>query len=196
MQEPNKSILRNDFRARRANVPIEERTQAGARIRALLLDLPQTRHVRSVLLYLSAKGEVDTWPLLDHFWGQDVTVLLPRCRKHAPGLMDIHVVRSPQDLGPGAFGLTEPLPETTTRLTEPRPDLIVLPALAFDHRGYRLGYGGGYYDRFLCALPPDTCLVGLAYAFQVVPRLPADAWDIPVHHIITETAVITTEHLA
>jgi len=194
MQESNKAELRNLFRTRRHNLTRDKRSDASARIRTRLLDLPETRLAGSVLLYVPTKNEVDTWPLLEHFWTVGVQILLPRCRDNQPGFMDIHAVNSAAELGPGQFGLTEPILGLAPLVTEPEPDLILVPALAFDRRGFRLGFGGGYYDRFLTRLTHPHLRVGLAYDFQIAERLPAEPWDMPVQRIITQDTIIFTEN--
>ena len=69
---------------------------------------------------------------------------------------------------------------------------MVVPGVAFDREGRRLGHGFGYYDRFLATLPGDVTRVGLAFANQVIPEVPVDAWDVPVHALVTEEGVVKT----
>jgi 5-formyltetrahydrofolate cyclo-ligase len=190
MQEPNKSQLRIALRGLRQNLHPDLVKQDSARIRERLLELEQIRAARSVMLYLPTRGEVDTWPLLDHFWALGIEVLLPRCRAEQPGVMDIFAVTSSRDFGPGCFGLIEPHPLQARPVPAPRPDVILVPALAFDRQGYRLGFGGGYYDRFLPTLIHAPLLIGLAYRFQVLDRLPFDPWDCPVHLVVTPDQVL------
>lgn len=185
MQEPSKNQLRNALRGLRQNLHPDLVSQDSARIRERLLDLEQIRAAHSVMLYLPTRGEVDTRPLLDHFWDIGIEALLPRCRAEQPGVMDIFAVTSARDLGPGCFGLTEPNPALARPVPAPRPDVVLVPALAFDRKGYRLGFGGGYYDRFLPTLNYAPLLIGLAYRFQVLDRLPVDPWDCPVHLVTT-----------
>lgn len=194
MQESNKAELRNLFRSKRHNLSQADRNEASARIRTRLLGLPEVRLAKSVMLYVPTKNEVDTWPLLEHFWTVGVEVLLPRCRDDQPGFMDIHAVDNAAELGPGQFGLTEPILGLAPLVTEPEPDIILVPALAFDRRGFRLGFGGGYYDRFLSRLACQHLRVGLAYDFQIAERLPAESWDIPVQRVITQDTIICTEN--
>ncbi len=194
MQESNKAELRNLFRTKRHNLSPAERSEASASIRTRLLGLPEVRRARSVLLYVPTKNEVDTWPLLELFWTTGVSVLLPRCRDNQPGFMDIHAVRDPNELGSGQFGLIEPVLGLARLVTEPAPDIVLVPALAFDQRGFRLGFGGGYYDRFLPRLTQPHLRIGLAYDFQLAKHLPAEPWDIPVQRIITQDTIIFTEN--
>ena len=193
MQEPNKNDLRSLLRQRRQNLPLDLVQKDSALIRERLLSLAGIHDARSVMLYLPARGEVDTWPLLDHFWQRGCEVLLPRCRDGAPGIMDAYAVTSREELGAGSFGLIEPRADLAPLVPDARPEVILVPALAYDRRGYRLGFGGGYYDRFLPALALPPLLVGPAYAFQFLDRLPVEPWDQPVDLVVTPD---TTLHVS
>lgn len=192
MQERTKPRLRATLLETRQNLPPGQILEDSARIRDRLLGLDRFRNARSVMLYLPARGEVDTWPLLDHFWKLGCEVLLPRCREKAPGHMDVHAVLSREQLAPGHFGLTEPRPDMATLVNSPEPDAILVPALGYDRRGYRIGFGGGYYDRFLAALPELPVLIGPAFSFQLLEWVPADPWDIPVHFVTTPEKTVRT----
>ena len=190
MQESSKNLLRIDLRRQRQNLPLNLVQEDSARIRDNLLSLERIRLASSVMLYLPARGEVDTWPLLDHFWARGSEVLLPGCRDNAPGIMDAYSVTSREELGPGCFGLIEPRADRARLVRAPEPEVIILPALAFDRRGYRLGFGGGYYDRFLPTLGHAPLLVGPAYAFQVLHSIPVEPWDRPVEMIVTPESIL------
>ena len=190
MQEPSKNLLRIALRKHRQELPLNLVQEDSARIRENLLSLDRIRLAASVMLYLPARGEVDTWPLLDHFWARGSEILLPRCCDGSPGIMDAYSVTSREDLGPGCFGLIEPRMERAILVKNPQPEVIIVPALAFDRRGYRLGFGGGYYDRFLPTLGCTPLLVGPAYAFQVLDSIPVEPWDQPVEMIATPESIL------
>ncbi|PKN42085.1 MAG: 5-formyltetrahydrofolate cyclo-ligase [Deltaproteobacteria bacterium HGW-Deltaproteobacteria-18] len=190
MQEPSKNLMRIALRKHRQELPLDLVQEDSARIRENLLSLDRIRLAASVMLYLPARGEVDTWPLLDHFWARGSEILLPRCCDGSPGIMDAYSVSSREDLGPGCFGLIEPRMERAIRVPNPQPEVIILPALAFDRRGYRLGFGGGYYDRFLPTLGCTPLLVGPAYAFQILDSIPVEPWDRPVEMIVTPESIL------
>ncbi len=190
MQEPSKSHLRIALRRQRQNLSPELVQEDSARIRDRLLRLDRFREARSVMLYLPARGEVDTWPLLDHFWSQGSEILLPRCCETAPGIMEAYAVASREDLGPGCFGLVEPQAMRARKVPAPEPEVILVPALAFDRRGYRLGFGGGYYDRFLPTLACSPLLIGPAYAFQILESIPVEPWDRPVEVLVTPDTLL------
>ena len=99
------------------------------------------------------------------------------------------VGRYPEDLVPGVFGIPEPR-EACPAIAPEEIDLVLVPGVAYDINGYRLGYGRGYYDRFLPRLRPGALTVGLAYAFQIVPTVYPEAHDRPVRLIVTEEGII------
>jgi 5-formyltetrahydrofolate cyclo-ligase len=194
-----KRALRREVRARLRAMSLEARTHASAEIRERLLKSPQFREARTLHCYMSLPLEVDTAPLLRAAFEGGKRVYVPfqipeRDRlgvaAWTPGL----------NMAPGPLGILEPGAEH--RLQElPEPiDLVLVPGLAFDRKGNRLGRGKGYYDRFLASLPPRpvtdpasrTALVALAFAHQVVPEVPRDPWDVPVSHILTEIEAILT----
>lgn len=154
MQERSKSALRTAFRQLRQHLDPGQAATDSSMVRERLLNLDRFRQARSVLLYLPTSGEVDTWPLLDHFWKMGNQVLLPRCRPHEPGIMDAYAVTSRHDLAQGSFGLTEPRPDLARLIPQPDPEVVLIPALAFDRRGYRLGFGGATTTAFCPPCPP------------------------------------------
>ena len=190
MQEPGKKLLRASMLERRLNLDPDTVREHSARILERLLSLDRVREARSAMLYLPARGEVDTWPLLDHYWRNGSEVLLPRCCNGRPGIMEAYAVTSRADIAPGCFGLMEPRDDLARLVPEPRPEVVLIPALAFDRRGYRLGFGGGYYDRFLPALTSSPLLVGPAYAFQILESLPVEPWDCPVQLLVTPEEIL------
>ena len=186
----DKSELRRLVRQRRQELSAGD---AGAercrRIQKRLMESEFWQRCRLVVLYISVKGEADTSMLLSEAWNSGKTVFLPRCRPEEPGIMDMIACRGRDELQPSRFGIPEPVFDSGSRLLSKaeRDDagtLVVVPALTFDRKGFRLGYGGGYYDRFL---EGSHCLsTGLAFHDLLVDRLPHDAWDRPVGAVCTE----------
>jgi len=136
--------------------------------------------------------EVQTSLLLEHALALGKRVYLPRVV--GKGILHFSPFSADTALEKGPYGIAEPA-RSVHGLAAPcfakeEPDcLFVLPALAFDRSGVRLGYGGGYYDRFLSSLGANV-LLGLCFSFQFVPRLPCDKWDQRVHAICTEEALL------
>ncbi len=183
----DKGALRQEMLAKRQALARDFVAASSAVVTQRVRDLPQWQTAREVLAYLPVRNEVDTTALAAEVLEAERRLLLPRCRDGQAGLLDIGCISSLADARPGRFGILEPRQELCLRPEAFAPDLILVPGLAFDAQGARLGFGGGYYDRLL-ALPMATgaYVVGLCFAFQVVARLPVEAWDRPVDAVVTE----------
>lgn len=181
-----KQALRASMQARRREQPAKEAAAASALAQRHLLNAPCWHKAHSIAAYAGVRGEVATDALLEAAWMQGKRLLLPRCGA-APGHMDFVACTSPLDLRPARFGLLEPAPELPPEGADaPSPDLIIVPAVAFDRAGNRLGYGGGYYDRHLARAGAHTTIIGLVFSFQIIDHLPVEPWDCPVRALCTE----------
>ncbi len=191
----DKSELRRRLRKRRTELSSGEEGRARClAVDMRLLESPFWQRSRRVVLYVSVKGEVDTALLLERAWKEGREVFLPRCRPEEPGRMDMIACRGPEELVPSSFGIPEPVLSAESRLLSLRDlsdgdrTLIVVPGLAFDRDGFRLGYGGGYYDRMLAL---SRCPgVGLTFHDLLLERLPRDAWDRSVKAVCTEEELL------
>ena len=138
---------------------------------------------QTILAYFSFRGEPDLSPLFKetrHRWG------FPRCVGDS---LSWHIWRPGDTLQTGAYGILEPDPDAPT-LQPAEVDLIFVPAVACDYQGYRLGYGGGYYDRLLSSVEWATKpTIGIVFDFAYVPQLPVDPWDKPLQAVCTETGL-------
>ena len=149
------------------------------------------RYAEVLLLYYPRSDEIDIRPVITAALAAGKKVALPRCKNSRQ--MDFCFIQSESDLAPGMFGLMEPKEDCPLfDLTEENKGvLMALPGLAFDHEGYRLGYGRGYYDRYLDGQKITTA--GLVYSDFVVRRLPHGRYDLPVHFIVTEKGVTLSD---
>ena len=167
-------------RAARAAAPAD----AAARVADhFLADLADPGH-DVVSGYWPVRDELDPRPLLERLRARGSVIALPVV-VGAGQALEFRVWDAATELARGPFGIAEPGPAAPVV----RPDLVLVPMLAFDGDGYRLGYGGGYYDRSLAALrggPAAVTAVGLAFAGQAVARLPRDAWDQRLDRVVTE----------
>ena len=155
-------------------------------IMAGLLRLSEIYDADNVLLYASYGSEVDTWDIAQELLERDIRIAYPKCSKD--GSMTFHVVSDLSQLKKGLFGICEPDGSL------PSPDITdktvcVVPGLAFSLSGERLGYGGGFYDRFLERYP-DIITIGLAYEATTAMKLPSEKHDIAVKFVITEERTV------
>ncbi|HKK32903.1 MAG TPA: 5-formyltetrahydrofolate cyclo-ligase [Desulfomicrobiaceae bacterium] len=191
MQAESKAAIRKRLLTRRRALSADEIREKSLRILDNVCSLTAWTTARRILLYLPINGEVDTWPLLRTVWAEHRTALLPCCRSGEPGIMDIFEVQNEEQVKPGYCGIPEPDRSCCRLVEECIPDLAVIPGVGFDRQGYRLGYGGGYYDRFLAGQRTTrTLLAGLGYGLQLVKALPREPWDMPMDLIITETGIL------
>ena len=182
-----KRELRQRFLAWRENLSAEVCAAAGWAIGERVEGLTFWRQAQSILLYYSCRGEVDTLGLAASGWRAGKTVLLPRIK--TGGRFDPVVWEEGIVLKKGPFGI--PAPEGAPY--EGPVDLVLLPGVAFDQRGGRLGYGGGYYDRFLAGRTGETRALGLAYEGQLVAELPLEPHDVRLDAVVTEERIIWPE---
>jgi 5-formyltetrahydrofolate cyclo-ligase len=182
-----KAQLRARMRALRRELPADAASSAARNAAERVLGLlgPSGLARREVALFLSLPQEIDTGPLALLLRSAGAALSLPRMVGRDTALR-FHRWSPGDPLRSGAMGVQEPLPEQPEII----PDVIVVPLLAFDRRGYRLGYGGGYYDRTLGDLRRRTRVlaIGLAFALQEVERVPTTERDQPLDWIVTETA--------
>jgi 5-formyltetrahydrofolate cyclo-ligase len=142
----------------------------------------------TVVLYASKDKEVATDLIMSEALGSGRRVLFPKILREAHELSLVEV-DDPATLAPGAFGLLEPTGSETVPVGSLGRALICVPGLAFSRDGYRLGRGGGYYDRLLAEAAPRAQSVGLAYAFQVLDRVPRSPSDVRLNLIVSESAL-------
>jgi len=184
-----RKALRQRSLATRDRLSPEERGQKSRVITERLLALPEFAAAGSVFIFVSFRSEVETMPLIRQClaMGKQVSVPLTLAGEHR---LLAFAIRDPeQDLAPGYCGIPEPRPG----LPPVAPSAIeaaVVPGSVFSPDGGRLGYGGGYYDRFLQNEAPQALRVGLAFELQLVEALPLAEHDQPMDCLITETRLI------
>ncbi|CAM2056574.1 5-formyltetrahydrofolate cyclo-ligase [Desulfovibrionales bacterium] len=190
----DKQTIRTTFLAWRQMLDPAIVREHSERIQWQVLALSDWITARTVLLYMPFRNEVNTGTLLNAAWAAGKQVFLPRCRPNTKNCLELVCVTDLTVIQPGAYGIHEPDQNICPADKDYIPDLVAVPAVAFDRCGFRLGYGGGYYDRYLAGLPRTTHetsrTVGLAYSFQILDRIPADPWDQPINILATEEELI------
>lgn len=132
---------------------------------------------------ISQEHEIDTTPIIKQAWKDGKTIAVPKCNPKQKELI-FRTLTSFDQLETVYFGLKEPMEQETEEVDKERIDLMLVPGLIFDRRGYRIGYGGGFYDRYLANYNQTT--IALATEEQLIDQVPNDSYDIPVQHFITE----------
>jgi 5-formyltetrahydrofolate cyclo-ligase len=183
-----KRAMREQMLAIRDAIDPDARATASAGIAARILALPSFAAATCVLLTLPYRSEWDTRSLFAAARGAGKTVALPRVDGDAR-MLALHEVRDiATDTAPGHRGIPEPRAELP-RIGVESIDWVLVPGVAFDPDGRRLGDGGGFYDRLLALLRPGTPRIAGAFEAQVVPQVPAAPHDLPVDRIATESRI-------
>jgi len=182
----DKVKLRKEILARRKALSKEERKALSRKILQHFLESPFFSKARTIFLYASFGSEVETFELIGKAILRGKLIALPRTHLREKKL-SFHRLYTLGELVPGPYGILEP-PGTNLEIPLERADLVIVPGVAFDRRGYRLGYGGGFYDRLLSKT--RVLKIALAFALQVLPKIPTKAHDIRVDYIFTEREVI------
>ena len=182
----DKGEFRKGMRIRRRAVPVAEREEASAQICRQLIaraDVKAAMAARSAFaVYLALPDEIDLAPFVERLWAAECPVLLPAWRD---GAYVLARYRRETALVAGPMGVREPQREEGGNGCVPEPAVWIVPGLAFTHAGARLGYGGGWYDRFLAAARPEAVSIGVAYAFQIVDSIPSEPHDIPLTAVVS-----------
>ena len=184
----DKASWRRELLHRREDISSTERRRAELEICEAALKLPELKSARTIGLYAALGGEVSLDRLAIRLCLAGKGIALPVADRGNKNLV-FRWVGHWRQLQRGCYGIREPLP-VCEALSPENLDLLFLPGLGFDRRGFRLGYGAGYYDRFLARLPEKCLAIGTAFAGQVVPLLPTETHDHPVRILLTELEII------
>lgn len=187
-----KTELRKLIKEKRKTFSKKDLDKLSLTISDNLLSLKEMAYAKNVLIYVSTKGEVDTLGLIEELFKLGKIVYVPKVIDIKTGLMRFYKISSLEDLEPGCMNILEPK-ESLEILEESLIDdsfVIVMPGLAFDKKGHRLGYGGGFYDRFNARVYSGLLKLALSFDFQLVDELIANEFDIDVDKVITENEII------
>lgn len=188
----NKAAIRTEMLARRDAMPRPEIERIGEALTARLLALPEYAAARSVLATMAIGSEWDTRPFLDRARADGKAVILPRLTPPPRRLALYRVDDLDRHLVPGVWNIPEPDPDRCEPAVFADVDLAIVPALAVDRRGFRIGYGAGYFDRLLEARGPRPwCVTAIAAGF-VVDHVPDGEYDVPVDQVVDERGDVAT----
>ena len=180
--ESKDAIRRRLLRLRRS-MDEKKRLKLSREIKRNLFDLPEYRSAEVVMFYMAHDKEVETREMIAESL-KNKRILLPKVDIKEGKIVPVEI-KNLDDVEKGAFGIYEPRGKEEY---SGKIDMVIVPGIAFDLRGYRIGYGKGFYDRFLKDV--SSLKVGLAFDFQVVGRIIEDVNDVPVDIVITERRII------
>jgi len=181
--QQSKNRLRVKLKSLRALVSPSMAEAASQSVWNILAATPEFTKAKAVGAFASTPTEINTFSILENSLESGKKLFLPRVAKDKSGF-DYYRVDSLKNLSPGHFGIPEPIGNRKAKWEE--LDLVLVPGLAFDKKGNRLGYGQGYYDQALPRLKKSCWTIGLAYSFQVDDEVPNSPRDVPVMALLTE----------
>lgn len=180
-----KRELRSRMRDERAAIPEAARVQMASAVEERLFSLPEVRNAGTVMAFSSFGSEISTKDIIARLLESGRRVLLPYVDEAGIEAAEVTLEEPPRATGGGPAE-----PQTRTPVPPEAIDVVIVPGLAFDPSGFRLGYGGGHYDRFLRRLPDRSLRVGLAFHSQVVDRVPRGSGDERLHLVLTDRETI------
>ncbi|HET7579798.1 MAG TPA: 5-formyltetrahydrofolate cyclo-ligase [Bacillales bacterium] len=185
----NKKQLRQVMKKKMEELPKGTYRTLCSNITERLTELPEWKEAGIIGITLSMKHEINTEPVIQQAWAANKKVASPKSDPKEKS-MDFRLLNSFEDVEEAFAGIREPVLARTKPVAPHDIDLLVVPGLLFDERGYRIGFGGGFYDRFLLKYQGPT--VSLAFEMQMVNSLPVESFDRPVDLIITDQRIIRT----
>lgn len=184
-----KKQIRQDILNLRNSISKEDIEKKSRLIYDRLVSFSKYKDSKTILSYINFGSEVITSTIIDYSLKNGKTVNIPYCIKETKEMVACRFT-SWTDLAVSTYGILEPIKEKIFIADRSAIDFILIPGAAFDKSGNRVGYGAGYYDRFLCSINSNIPKVALAYSIQIAPKVPRGIYDIPVDYIITEEGII------
>lgn len=187
-----KSEVRKKILAVRSGLPESEVSCKSAVICDKIVNSPIFSRAGTVFCYMDFRNEVRTGGIIRECLRAGKKVGLPMVNNGGMErrLLAYDIKDPDNDVGKGAYGIMEPCSDKLRPMEESEIDLVIVPGVAFDMQRQRLGYGAGYYDRFLNQLRPDCVKIGIAFDVQIVDRIPVEEHDIKMDAVITESRII------
>jgi 5-formyltetrahydrofolate cyclo-ligase len=185
-----KKMLRKEVLTQCELISHDEVLSFSQEIARRLFALPEYRAAKTVMYFLNYNKEVYTLDMVPQTLAHGKRVVAPKTVHSERRMILSEILDVQEDLAPGLKNIPEPKPEKLRPVPAREIDFVVVPGVAFDEKGNRLGYGGGYYDRFFDELSVGVPLVAVTYELQILPSVPVASWDRRVDIIITEKRVI------
>jgi len=195
MPQTERTLLRKKILATRDRLTPQERHQKSCAITNALWRIDRFAQAKTVFVYVNYKSEVETLPLIRQCLEKKMRVAVPLTMPETGRLIPYEIHDPAADLQPGYCSIPEPIAERLEPIAPASIEVVILPGSVFDTSGGRLGYGGGYYDRFLDQEAPQALRIGVAFECQVVTAVPLLPHDQPLHCLVTEERIVTTDKI-
>ncbi|MGN1266370.1 MAG: 5-formyltetrahydrofolate cyclo-ligase [Dorea sp.] len=174
-----KDKIRKEILEIRKNLSHDFVEETSKMIMKKIIGSPEYQNADYILCYIDVRKEVQTKILIEDAWNKGKIVAAPRVEGEDSRNMEFYQINSFEQLSKGTFGILEPNAACKRITTIPENSIIIVPGVAFDLRGNRIGYGAGYYDSYFQKYP-DIYKIAPVYPFQIVPKIPAEEHDIKV----------------
>ena len=185
----DKKILRKRILKLRDELDSKYREDSSQKIFNELSKLKEFKNAETVMTFVSFSTEVDTKLFIEKCWSLGKRIITPLAKMKSKEL-EIYEINNWEQLQPGVYDILEPIPDKK-RLVDPiEIDFVINPGVAFDINLNRIGYGGGFYDRFYHRLSKNCIRVAVGFDTQIVDKVPVDEYDVPVDMLITENRII------
>jgi 5-formyltetrahydrofolate cyclo-ligase len=185
-----KANLRKEMLQQRKTMETQNVSSYSNKIISAIMELPEFINSKNIMLYLSFNKEVNTYPLARWCLDNGKTVIAPYCIESEREIVPYKITNLLNDLTKSSFGVMEPKHDILQKANIEDIDLIIVPGVAFDKNCNRLGFGAGYYDRFLPKRLKHTPAIGIAYDYQIIDEVPTSEYDVPLDFIITQERII------
>lgn len=186
----NRHHLRKSILGARDRLRPDDRHEKSRAVMHNFWSLPELQAWSTLFVYVNFRSEVETVELIKKCLSRGIRVAVPLVDAAAVSMIPLLIQDPEKDLAPGYYNIPEPDPAKTQRVAPGEIDAAVIPGSVFDVHGGRLGYGGGYYDRFLVNDAPQAKRIGLAFELQVVDKVPLEPHDQPLDILITEQRIV------
>ena len=190
MVNDERQMLRNKILGARDLLSASERHEKSSSAIQNFWSLPEMKRWSTLFVYVNFRSELETLELIRLCLSQGKRVAVPLVDASTVSMIPLLIQDPEKDLVPGYYGIPEPDPQKSLRVAAREIDAAVIPGSVFDIQGGRLGYGGGYYDRFLVNDAPQAKRIGLAFEMQVVEKVPVEPHDQPLDILITEKRTV------
>lgn len=194
MNNDERLRLRKQILGARDLMSASERHEKSSSAIQNFWSLSQMKHWSTLFIYVNFRSELETLELIHLCLSKGKRVVVPLVDASAVSMIPLQIQDPEKDLVPGYYGIPEPDPQKSLRVSAREIDAAIIPGSVFDTHGGRLGYGGGYYDRFLVNDAPQAKRVGFAFEMQVIENVPVQPHDQPLDILITEKRVVNIDN--